>query len=433
MQMPKRIALCLLAASFTALGACGSSNSPNDGDPTPTPTANPSATPTPLSNQVVFTPVGADIGGDLIDLEFLPGQNGESIVVGLGGTVHYLKSDFTPLSDTVNITVDDGQEQGLLNVAADPDYASNHYIYLYYTLAGSDPDINKLTRYTVNVNVGAGTFSLSAPLDIISFNKNQSNEPGNNHNGGSLVFGIDRQLFIGVGDGGGNSSTNTVEAISQNYNISLGKIHRIVPEPDGLGHNYTIPACQGIPNTGDPGVACDDTPTTVYSVGVRNPFTIVIDEDADLFMGDVGNGLFEEINCVYFAHENYGWPFCEGDCNPRNSNFQDPIHGFAHSDETFNDQDPEENRAGGPQSIMVSAYYFGSAYDNRFTGKLIYNEFYDGWVRLLSLNAADVVTADEHIGHQEGLTGLHENPADGLLYGTALGGSDKILRLDTVD
>ena len=425
MQMSKRIAVCLLAASLSAIGACGS-NPDDDGNPngTPTPTPTPTSTPIPGSNQIVFTPVGDAIAGDLIDLEFLPGQGGEAIAITLGGTIYYLRNDLTPLSSTENISVDGGNEQGLLNVVADPNYASNGFIYLYYTVPGQDPDINRLTRFNVQVNVAGDSFDLVSPLDIISFDKAQADNPGENHNGGSLVFGVNRQLFIGVGDGGGASSANIGESLSQDYGVSLGKVHRIVPDPSGP-NNYTIPSGQVIPST--------STPTTVYSIGLRNPFTIVVDEDADLFLGDVGAGTFEEINCVYFANENYGWPLCEGDCDPPQAGFQNPIHGFAQTDETFNDQDPEENQVGGPQSIMVSAYYFGSGYEGRFTGKLIYNEFFDGWVRLLTLNAADQVTADEHIGHQGGLTGLHENPADGLLYGVSLGGSEKILRVDLAD
>jgi len=73
---------------------------------------------------------------DLIDLEFLPGQNGELIVIRQGGTLHYLKSDFSLLAQTAQISVQAGGEQGLLNIAADPDYASNHFIYLYYTAPG---------------------------------------------------------------------------------------------------------------------------------------------------------------------------------------------------------------------------------------------------------------------------------------------------------
>ncbi|HKY61976.1 MAG TPA: PQQ-dependent sugar dehydrogenase [bacterium] len=423
--MKKGIALALVATSFVFLGACGSSDSNGEPDGTPTPTPTPTSAPQP--NQVVFTPVGAEIAEDLIDLEFLPGRNGESIAIGLGGTVYYLRADFTPLSQTASIAVDDDNEQGLLNVAADPDYGSNGQIYLYYTVEGSNPDINRVTRYGVQVDVDNDTFELVNGQDIIEFNKNQAPAPGPNHNGGGMVFGANRQLFIGVGDGGGSSSSDTDEELSQLYEISLGKVHRIIPNENAPG--FTFPDCQVIPEGDD--IDCDTgTPTTVYSIGLRNPFTLTVDEESDLFLGDVGEGAFEEINCVYFANENYGWPHCEGDCDPRVPGFQDPIHGFAHSDETFNNQDPEENQPGGPQSIMASAYYFGDQYDGRFTGKLIYNEFYDGWVRLLTLDAADRVIGDEHIGHQRGLTGLHENPADGLLYGPALFGSSQILRLD---
>ncbi|HEX5032884.1 MAG TPA: PQQ-dependent sugar dehydrogenase, partial [bacterium] len=181
MPISKRIAMCLLATSLVALGACGSSDPNGEPDGTPTPTPTPTAT--PQANQVVFTPVGSEIAEDLIDLEFLPGQNGESIAIGLGGTVYYLRADFTPLSQTASIAVDDDNEQGLLNVAADPDYGSNGQIYLYYTVQGSAPDINRVTRYGVQVDVDNDTFELVNGQDIIEFNKNQAPAPGPNHNG----------------------------------------------------------------------------------------------------------------------------------------------------------------------------------------------------------------------------------------------------------
>jgi len=107
------------------------------------------------------------------------------------------------------------------------------------------------------------------------------------------------------------------------------------------------------------------------------------------------------------------------------------LHGYAHGDNTFNDQDPEDNPVGG-ESIMVSAFYRGSQYSGALTNKIIYNEFFAGWVRLLTLDVLDRITKDEHIGHLTGLTGLHENPADGLLYGVSLFGDDHIQRMDLV-
>jgi glucose/arabinose dehydrogenase len=343
-----------------------------------------------------------------------------------------LRNDFTPLAQNVSISVDQASEQGLLNVAADPDYNNNKFIYFYFTVPGSSPDINQVDRFTVTVDKNAGTFSLGDRVMIIQFNKNQSPQPGNNHNGGSMVFNLQQHLLIGVGDGGGSGSENQTFQISQDPSLTLGKLHRIIPSRQvGVG-GFTVPAGQPftIQFEGMGVIAAD----SVFSTGVRNPFTMVMEDDGDIFFGDVGSGSFEEINCAYLvdAPENYGWPFCEGPCTPPVPGFVNPIHSYAHGDDTFDDEDPEDNPQGG-QSIMVNAFYNGDAYGPDFKGthgKIIYSEFFEGWVRLATLNAFDQVTATQHIGHVGGLTGLHENPADGLLYGTSLFGSDRIVRMD---
>jgi glucose/arabinose dehydrogenase len=239
-------------------------------------------------------------------------------------------------------------------------------------------------------------------------------------------------LAIGVGDGGDTPN------FAQSTNSRLGKIHRIIPDRtaggDTSAEHFSIPPDQV---AGQPHNASTTEPS-IFSLGVRNPFTIVVDEDGDLFFGDVGLDTFEELDCAYLvdAPENYGWPLCEGACNPSNSNFRDPTHGFRHGDSTFDDQDPAINPNFG-EAIMMNAFYGGSAYGGAFTDKYIYSEFYHGWVRLLTLNSFDQVIDDQHLGHLEGLISLHENPANGLLYGVSLFGSDNvqrdhILRLDLV-
>lgn len=407
----KYVATCLLMASTLALGSCGSTATPDDGGNIDGSNnaggddgGNGGAT---TSNQVVFTPVGAALSNDLIDLEFLPGQNGEAVAISWGnssgqGTVYYLRSDLTPLAQTASIDVGTGSEQGLLNVAADPDYVQNGYLYFYYTLP--DGSGNVVVRRQVSVDVPGNTFSLGAEEVLVTFLKNNTTNPGDNHNGGSMVFGESKYLFVGVGDGAGD------DPVSQDASNPLGKLHR-------LRFDRSDPA--------NP-VFMDDT---IYSLGLRNPFTLVVDDEADLFMGDVGAGAYEEVNCVYFAGENYGWPECEGPCAPPVSDRVNPLWGYRHGDETFNNEDPEDNSSGG-ESIMVASFYTGSQYGGVFTNKLIYNEFFKGWVRLLTLNVFDQVTHDEHIGHIQGLTGLHQNPADGLLYGISLFGSDRIVRMD---
>jgi Glucose/sorbosone dehydrogenases len=371
---------------------------------------------------VIFTPVGGSIGSNLIDLEFLPGQGGEAIVIGIDGNIYYLNSDFT-LRDQTAISVDGGSEQGLLNVVADPGYASNQFIYLYFTVPGSSPDINRVDRFTVSFP--GGDFTLGDRQTIIEFNKNQSNSPGDNHNGGSMVFDLQGNLILGVGDGGDGSSTDTTEQIGQNPSVTLGKIHRVTPNRTNGAGSYTVPSGQPITVdfNGGPVVAVD----SIYALGVRNPFSSVTDEDGDLFFADVGSGgsgAFEELNCLYFAGENYGWPLFEGPGSP--AGFRPPTHGYAHGDTTFDDQDPEPNTGG--ESIMMNAFYQGSQYTGVFNDNFIYSDFFHGWVRAMTLDALDHVTTDEHIGHLEGLVSLHENPSDGFLYGVSLFGNDAVDR-----
>jgi glucose/arabinose dehydrogenase len=358
--------------------------------------------------------VGANFGDtQLIDLEFLPGQDGESIVISKTGTVYYVKSDFTPLTTTVSLAVESGGEQGLLNIVADPLYGiSNQFIYLYYTVGGIPSVINRVSRFTVDVDVNAGTFALLDEQVIIEFPKGVSSD---RHNGGSLVFLNQDDLAIGVGEG-------TVAANAQSLANGLGKVHRLVPSrTPGVG-GFTIPA-------DNPFVGVGGAQESIFALGLRNPFTMVVDQNnGGVFIGDVGSNIFEEINILQRG-ANFGWPNCEGPCDPFNPSFVDPIHGYADGDTTFNDEDPLPNPQGG-KAIFVSAVYQGTQYNGLLTGKLIYNEFFAGWVRLLTTGPMGDVLADQHIGHLEGLTGLHTNPADGLLYGVSLFGSDQIQRLD---
>lgn len=365
---------------------------------------------------LVFTEVGVSFGtSDLIDLEFLPDQEGELIVIGKDGTVYYVKSDFTPLSLTATISVLDSGEQGLLNVVADPDYVSNLFIYLYYTT--SDGSQNQVDRFTVTVNADMGTFSLSDQQTIIAFPKSDSSSSGTNHNGGSLVFDEDGNLMIGVGDGGGNASEDIDEGISQNVMTRLGKVLRIVPsQTDGSG-GFSIP-------TGGNNNISGALPE-IYALGLRNPFTMAYG-NSSLFIGDVGLDTYEEIDVATTGGLNFGWPETEGPTT--DSDFVTPLHGYAKNDDSFNNEDSDAV-ATGARSIMVLNFYNGDQYNGMLNRRLIYSEFYVGWVRGLRLDLNNNIVSDEHLIHLAGMTSLQEGP-DGFLYAVSLFGSDQILRLD---
>jgi glucose/arabinose dehydrogenase len=109
------------------------------------------------------------------------------------GQVRVINKDGVLLANAfVTLSVDSNGERGLLGVSFDPNFASNHYVYLYYTVPGS-PAHNRISRFTANGNVAAAN-SEFVLVDL----DNLSN--ATNHNGGGIHFGPDGKLYAGVGE-----------------------------------------------------------------------------------------------------------------------------------------------------------------------------------------------------------------------------------------
>ena len=180
--------------------------------------------------------------------------------------------------EILNIGVSGG-EGGLLGIALDPDFHTNHFIYVYYTYNDFISIKNKVVRYVEDNN------RLSEDKVLID------NIPGSQfHDGGRIKFGPDGKLYITTGD-----ATNP--DLSQNTDSVAGKILRI--NSDG-----TIP---------------DDNPfgNAVYSIGHRNPQGIDWDKSGELIATEHGpsgwRGIgHDEINRLE-SGANYGWPDVIGD------------------------------------------------------------------------------------------------------------------------
>ncbi len=132
-------------------------------------------------------------------------------------------------------------------------------------------------------------------------------QPFPNHNGGSITFGPDEMLYIGLGDGG---SAGDPQGNGQALDTWLGKLLRIDPSTDGDAP-YAIPADNPLgPDGGRP---------EIYAWGLRNPWRFSFDRaTGDLWIGDVGQNEVEEINHSTAAEgsgngANYGWRAFEGD------------------------------------------------------------------------------------------------------------------------
>lgn len=193
-----------------------------------------------------------------------------------------------------NFTDRGANEEGLLGLAFHPNYEENGRFFIYYTL--EDP---AQTSVISEFHVSKDDPNKADPESEIELMRIK--QPYANHNGGSIEFGPDGYLYIGLGDGGlafdpyGNG---------QNVETLLGSILRIDVDHHADGKNYGIP--EDNPFVGKPGR------DEIYAYGFRNPWRICFDrKSGDLWAGDVGQVLWEEIDIVEKGG-NYGWNGREG-------------------------------------------------------------------------------------------------------------------------
>jgi glucose/arabinose dehydrogenase len=209
-----------------------------------------------------------------------------------------LATSFLDIDALVTGGASTSDEQGLLGLAFDPDYATNGQFYVFYTGSGA----NNVARYTVSANP-----NIANTTGVIMMTWS---DPFTNHNGGWMDFGPDGNLYIATGDGG---SANDPGNRAQTLTDGLGKIHRIKPTVGGAAPYYTVPA--GNPFVGGASTADD----TVWAYGLRNPWRCSFDSaTGDLWIGDVGQNAVEEINFQAAgtgAGRNYGWRCTEGTSN----------------------------------------------------------------------------------------------------------------------
>src|SRR3954447_744038 len=196
--------------------------------------------------------------------------------------------------------VEDGGERGLLGLAFHPQFASNHYLYVFYTRNGGDVVVS---RFKTNAARTDAIESTAHPLLLIEHTAQS------NHNGGALAFRPgDHYLYVGVGDGGGAGDAHNN---AQRKSTLLGKILRI--NVNGTGHgpfdNYSVPKSN--PFYGSrPGLEA------IWAYGLRNPWRISFDRGTGkLFIADVGQGRCEEVDrekVGIAGGRNYGWNAMEG-------------------------------------------------------------------------------------------------------------------------
>ncbi|MEM6428326.1 MAG: PQQ-dependent sugar dehydrogenase [Deinococcota bacterium] len=225
------------------------------------------------------------------------GTDARIFIVEQRGHIHVLEAGEmlqTPFLDVSGL-ISTGGERGLLSVAFHPDYDANGRFFVNYTDRAGNTVIAEY-RVSDDANV-ANPDSARALLTF--------EQPFSNHNGGQLAFGPDGYLYIGTGDGG--AADDPLNA-GQDLTTLLGKLLRIdVDTADGAA--YRVPA-------DNPFVDTKDARPEIWAYGLRNPWRFSFDSaTGDLFMADVGQNAFEEVNfqpASSSGGENYGWRISEG-------------------------------------------------------------------------------------------------------------------------
>ncbi len=309
-------------------------------------------------------PVGSGVSGPTA----IAFNGNQMFVTEKSGAIRIVRANGTLRNKPwATLKVSTESERGLLGIALDPNYATNRFVYVYYT-----------------TGPGAKNYS-GTPENRVSRLKLRTNKPGfrekilldhipstnGNHNGGDIHFGFDGKLYIAVGESG------CCPADAQALNTLRGKILRI-------NSNGTIPADNPFFNT-------SNARREIYAYGFRNPWRFTFrTSNASIIAADVGQATWEEIDWVQ-AGANYGWNEFEGpcpynnvSCNPSGVDYHGtvaPIHWYNHD-------------SGAEQGSVIAGGVFAenSNYPAPYANAYFYADG-AGWVHTLTLDNANAVTA----------------------------------------
>ena len=187
-------------------------------------------------------------------------------------------------------------EQGLLSIALDPEFGANGYIYAHYS-PSAEPGRTWLSRFETT---GEGeTLVIDPGSELVLLRVRQ---PFTNHNGGTVLFGPDGMLYLGLGDGG---AADDPYGHGQNLATYLGSVIRIDVRGASPERPYAVPS-------DNPFLEEDGALPETWAYGLRNPWRMSFDRETGLlWAADVGQNRIEEISIIE-AGGNYGWNIMEG-------------------------------------------------------------------------------------------------------------------------
>ncbi|MCF8244968.1 MAG: PQQ-dependent sugar dehydrogenase [Saprospiraceae bacterium] len=325
-----------------------------------------------FSQNASFPPgfAAVQVATGLDPVAFALAPDGRVFIVEKFGRVMIVENGVLRNEPFLELEVDSYTERGMSGIALDPDFDTNHFVYIYYTVKNEGH--NRVSRFTADGNFAApGSEVVLLDLDPLS---------GPYHNAGALAFGNDGKLYIATGDGFDKDN-------AKSKNSTLGKILRI--NPDG-----SIPSDN--PFFGE----TTGNNRAIWAMGFRNPFAMTIDAATGrIFATDVGSDQFEEVNEIEKG-KNYGWPDVEGKLvGSPPANYKDPVFAYDHD---F-----------GCAAVGVTLYNPAvPMFPAEYEGKVFFSEHCNNRIYTLSDVSGDVQLFAENLRTP---LNLHTAP-DGTLY-----------------
>jgi glucose/arabinose dehydrogenase len=309
-----------------------------------------------------------------------------------------------PFLDVTRFVEDAGLEQGLLSMAFHPAFVDDGRVYLSFTNTSGDSRVLEYRHQGSDPNVldpASGRLVLAV------------GQPHEYHNGGTIRFGPDGNLWVGLGDGGG---VGDPWGNAQNPRTLLGAMLRLdVDGADGVT-SYAIPA-------DNPFMDGEGGAPEVWAYGLRNPWTFTFTDDDQVVIHEVGHERWEELNVQAIADggANFGWPVME-------------------ADECFEADECDATGMTAPAlvvphertcALVGGPFYRGSAIPE-LHGEVFYADFCVGWVRSAHWDGAQFGTPTEwsrEFGEVGQITALSEDGDGEILLLTASGELYRIVPL----
>jgi len=314
-----------------------------------------------------------------VTMAFAP--DGRLFICEQEGTLRVVKNGTLLPTPFVTLDVNFQSERGLIGIVFDPDFATNKWLYVYYT--AKTPTIhNRISRFTANGDVAvAGSETVILELDDLE---------AAIHNGGAMQFGADGKIYVGVGE-------NSFGPNAQVLTNLKGKMLRMNKDGSAPTDNPFYNQTTG-------------KNRLIYAYGLRNPFNFDIQRGTSrIFANDVGGSSYEEINEI-IPGRNFGWPDTQGPFTASQyPNYTNPFFAYAHGDgETMG------------CAITGGAFYnpVSQQFPSQYVGKYFFTDYCNGWLRYIDPTTKEVSTFATELNSLP--VDLEVGP-DGSMYYIALG------------